>query len=386
MRICPDCGINKNYHILNWVDGLLGSVFSFDISTKMPAWLQHSSDRWIENILIFLGFFKPVSDFKISDIPIRSKFLVEQAQQRGYSVSILKGPFEFTNFFRIRKNGKLISFEGLPVAAFMSSKSIYKIDDKDYVKKMLLRNNMPVLFGKNFSVFSQNGAVTYGEKIGYPLVVKPRHGSFARHITLDIQNKEELKKAIKKAIVYSPSFFVEKYLKNADVIRATVVDFEKIALVKRVNPNVIGDGVSSIEKLVTIKNSDPDRGEPDDETKVVFKIDKNYKTSPDYVPPKNEIVYLFEEPFIRLGADLEDVTVVTHPDNVELFKRVAKLFDTRLVGLDFICMDISRSYKDQDCGILELNSLPCVEIHQEPTTGSPVNVSGWLLDMMEKYY
>ncbi len=386
MRICPDCGINKNYHILNWVDGLLGSVFSFDISTKMPAWLQHSSDRWIENILIFLGFFKPVSDFKISDIPIRSKFLVEQAQQRGYSVSILKGPFEFTNFFRIRKNGKLISFEGLPVAAFMSSKSIYKIDDKDYVKKMLLRNNMPVLFGKNFSVFSQNGAVTYGEKIGYPLVVKPRHGSFARHITLDIQNKEELKKAIKKAIVYSPSFLVEKYLKNADVIRATVVDFEKIALVKRVNPNVIGDGVSSIEKLVTIKNSDPDRGEPDDETKVVFKIDKNYKTSPDYVPPKNEIVYLFEEPFIRLGADLEDVTVVTHPDNVELFKRVAKLFDTRLVGLDFICMDISRSYKDQDCGILELNSLPCVEIHQEPTTGSPVNVSGWLLDMMEKYY
>ena len=97
-------------------------------------------------------------------------------------------------------------------------------------------------------------------------------------------------------------------------------------------------------------------------------------------------VWLADDPFMRSGGDLEDVTDAVHPDNRALAEDVAKLFGMKLVGMDFICQDVARPWKEQACAILELNSLPSIEMHHHPSYGSPRDVAGAIADMAVRYY
>jgi len=48
--------------------------------------------------------------------------------------------------------------------------------------------------------------------------------------------------------------------------------------------------------------------------------------------------------------------------------------------------NISRSYKEQPCAILELNNMPCIELHLFPSSGKPQNVAKAVVDLFFKYY
>jgi cyanophycin synthetase len=104
------------------------------------------------------------------------------------------------------------------------------------------------------------------------------------------------------------------------------------------------------------------------------------------VPEEEEVVYLQADPFLTLGGDLVEVTEATHPENLQLFKDIAKFFDMRLVGIDFIAPDINASFTSQQCAVLELNSVPCIELHHFPSSGRPQNVAGALVDLFSSAY
>jgi len=121
-----------------------------------------------------------------------------------------------------------------------------------------------------------------------------------------------------------------------------------------------------------------------DETSKELLAEKNYNL--ETVPKRGEIVYLQKNPFLKLGGDLAEITDIVHPDNIQLFKDIAKFFDIYLVGMDFLVPNISNSWHNQQCAILELNSLPCIEMHHFPSSGNPQNVANALVNMFFKYY
>ncbi len=97
-----------------------------------------------------------------------------------------------------------------------------------------------------------------------------------------------------------------------------------------------------------------------------------------------EKFYLHHKVILALGADIHDRTDVIHPDNRALFSQVAKLLETPLIGIDFLCEDISRSFTGQNAAILEANSVPFVDMHHVPVTGKARNVAGAVLDYIMK--
>ena len=132
-------------------------------------------------------------------------------------------------------------------------------ENKNHLKK----GSFPIAEGKSFWFWQKGRALKFGsDELGFPLVVKPRGGSVARHVTTNIRSREELREGLDKAIVYSPAFIVERFIENSFVYRATVVDFDFVAVVKQVPANVVGDGTSTIQQLVGKKNGDKKRGEP----------------------------------------------------------------------------------------------------------------------------
>jgi len=390
MKICKDCQKPSIYHIRTWLETL--------VSHLLPTCflIEEYSGALIEKLLLFFHLASFRDDFTDSNIQLRTTCFIAEAKKYGVKFKVLCGPFGHTNHFQMEVGKKVFRFEGLPRAEFLSKARTQIIDDKELVKKHLKKGNFPIAEGKSFWFFQKKKALQWAQvQLGFPLVVKPREGSLSQHVTTNIQNPEKLKHAIDKAIVYSPAFIIEKFIPKTFVYRATVIDFDFVAVVQQIPANVIGDGAHTIQELIERKNKDAKRGQPKQKEFILSKLvvnettkkllkDKGYNFST--VPKKGGMVLLQKDSFLKLGGDLREITSEVHPDNFHLFRQVAKFFETRLVGIDFLAQDISLSWKNQTSAILELNSIPCIEMHHFPSSGKPQNVAKALVKMVLKYY
>ncbi len=221
------------------------------------------------------------------------------------------------------------------------------------------------------------------------MVVKPNAGSLSKHVTCNIQNEVGLREAVRIARIVSREFVVEEFIEG-DVYRITVVNGAVVAACLREAPNVIGDGVSTVQRLIDIKNRDPRRGMIHQKNFTLHLIVVTARTHEllstqgeglESVPLKGKKVYLHDKVVLACGADIHDVTDMLHPDNKALFENAAKLCRASLVGIDFIAKDISKSFCEQKCAIIEANSLPYIDMHHYPVTGKERNVAGEILDL-----
>jgi len=395
-KICPDCGQKSIYHFKNWVEVILDHLISPRLFSFLPRNFKDCLEKLVEKFFIWFRLISVRRDFSQSDIRLRTTVFIDEAKKRGINFQALWGPFGETNRFRLQIKGKSFSFEGLPRAEFLSKRNHSEIiDDKYLVKKYLKKANLPVLSGRAFWWFQKKAALKFAKKLDFPLVVKPRSGSISSHLTTDIRDIESLRIAISKAISYSPTFIIEKFLPGTHSYRATVIDFDNVFCVQQIPANVVGNGTHTIRELIKIKNSDQKRGNPQQKNTTLSKLVINEMTENlletkgynfSTIPTKGEIIYLQKDPFLKLGGDLVEVTSRVHPDNFQLFRNIAKFFDVRLVGIDFLTKDISQSWKTQPSAILELNSLPCIEMHHFPSLGQSQNVAKALVNMVLKYY
>jgi len=393
---CQDCGLHKFHHFQTWSEGLISGFLPWRLMKILPRKSEEIFNILLENFFVFSGLASLKDNFDYSDIQLRSACFIKEAEKQGIRFKALYGPFGYTNYFQAKSKDKIFRFDSLPVADFLNKYGSGFLDDKALAKKHLQKGNFPVAEGKSFWFWQKRKAVDYAvNKLGFPLVVKPRNGSLSRHVTTEIINIDDLKKAINLAINYSPSFIIEKFLAETFVFRATVIDFDFVACVKQIPANVKADGVHSIQELIDIKNKNPQRGEPhqkeftlyriavDETTKNLLK-EKGYNFSS--IPEKGKTIYLQKNPFLKLGGDIIEITNSVHPDNLRLFKEIARFFDTRVVGIDFLVKDISVSWKKQLGAVLELNSAPCIELHHFPSIGKPQNVAAAMVNLFLKVY
>lgn len=382
---CKEC---KKYHFFTWLEEITSHILP---TIKIPSRVENLLNILLEKPLIFFKIATFEKDFTKNNVQLRTICFIKEMEKQGADFFVLKSFFGFTNYFKINWRNKTFRFNGLPIADFKSKNEI--IDDKALTKKYLEKGYFPISKGRSFWFWQKKKAFLFSKELNSPLVVKPRGGSVSYHVTTNIKNNKDLKKAINHAISYSPCFIIEEFISDSFVFRATVIDFNSVFCVQQVPANVIGDGFSTIEKLIEIKNKN--RGSTDQKGIILYKILKdkttekllqekkyNYQT----ILKKDELFYLQKDSFLKLGGDLIEVTPNVHPDNIQLFKDLVRFFDIKVTGIDFIAKDITVSWKKQKCAILELNSLPCIELHHFPSSGKPTNPSKALAKMFFKYY
>ncbi len=390
-NFCQDCGKSDLHHVSTWIDEITTHLLP---PLRLPQKVQDGFDILLEKFFLVtrLAWFR--SDFTEADIQLRSSCFIKEAQKRGASVSVLESAFGLTGNFKMSLNDRVFRFETLPTADFRSKYGTSLVDDKVAAKRHCQKGSFPIADGGSFWFWQKRKALKAAQRIGFPLVVKPRGGSVSRHVTTNIQSEDQLQKAIRFSLLYSPAFIIEKFLANTSVFRATVIDFDFVAVVQQMPANVIGDGVSTVRELIDRKNNDPKRN-VGPHKQLFFKITEDTTTrtllsqkgySNDSAPQAGEIVFLQKDPFLKLGGDLVEVTSEVHPDNRKLFSDVARFFDIRVVGIDFLVKDIRTSWREQPCAILELNSAPCIELHHFPSSGAPTNPGEALASMFFKYY
>jgi len=385
-NFCPACHLPKITHWQNWVDASVTLFFP-----KFLTFLSRRLDRHFASTLpklfiaLRLAHFETLTD-EIKLEP-RTKLFTDVARQNSATVEILKTRFGHTDHFRITLNDQAVYFDTLPIAEFANQRIASDVDDKKICTRILREGNFPVLPSHPFWFWQRKKALRFARKIDFPVVVKPRAGSVARHVTTNIKNEIELELAIDHANEFSPYFLVEKYQADCFVHRATLIDGLFVACAKQLPAHVVGNGQDSIARLIEQKNTDPRR---DDKFYHKLTADESFlrdqALTTASVPANDQTIFLQKDPFMRYGGDIAEVTDEVHPDNVKLFSDIASHFGLKIIGLDFMIKDIARSWREQPCAVLEVNTVPCIEMHHYPIYGTPRDVAGKIFEMFKKYY
>ena len=212
-------------------------------------------------------------------------------------------------------------------------------------------------------------AVHAAGSIGYPVVVKPCHGGKGRGVSVGLTTPEQVRQAFVAASQGNDSVVVESLVAGDDH-RLLVVAGRLVAAARRLPAFVTGDGRATIAELVAQLNRDPRRGPGYSKIMNLVDIDQEMiavlaqqAMTTASVPVVHQRILLRRTANISRGGSAEDVTDIMHADNVRLAEDVARVVGLDVTGIDFLTVDIRRSWREVGGGIIEVNPNPGLRPH-----------------------
>ena len=225
------------------------------------------------------------------------------------------------------------------------------------------------------------------QKLPWPVVVKPNSQEQGLGVVTGIDSIDEFRRAWQQAATMGNSgVLVEQHI-DGDDHRLLVVGGKLQVATRRIPGGVTGNGQASIAELVEGVNSDSRRGSDKRSLLVRLELDTEARSflaqqgfDRDSVPAQGHFVPLRRTANISTGGTAEDVTAKIHPDNRLMAERAAAVIGLDIAGVDFICPDISRSWRECGGAVCEVNAQPGFRPHW---LGDPQrDINGEIIDWM----
>lgn len=211
--------------------------------------------------------------------------------------------------------------------------------------------------------------------INYPLVVKPNTSALGNMVFVKVLNLQELKQSASAILRSFKECLIEEYIDNVSDYRVLVLDLKVIAACRRVIPQVIGNGRSTVSELVA--NYNKDRVKPLAEDAEYLKFLKNQRLTPSHVPDDGKIVVLRGNANVATGGIVEDVTDSVSEHFKKLAVRSVESLGLRFGGVDILTSDIT---KKTNYMVTEINGLPSFDIHLQAQEGKIINPAPLLVE------
>lgn len=318
------------------------------------------------------------------DLELSTQILMKEAIKRGIKVDLID---RSENFISLEKGNHIEYVKQATKTSKDSYITILMMENKVVTKEILNKNNIKVPSG--FEFFSLNEALESVNKfINKSIVVKPKSTNFGIGISIfkDGAGEEDIKEAFKIAFENDTTVLVEEFIEGKEY-RFLVVGDEVPGILHRVPANVIGDGKSTITKLVEEKNKSSLRGKGYKTPLEKINLDNNVKLflkqenkDFEYIPQKDEIVYLRENSNISTGGDSIDYTDLIPKKFKDIAVNSAKAVGANICGVDMMIKD----YKDENSNyaIIELNFNPAIHIHSYPYKGEEREIAKEILELL----
>lgn len=392
---CTDCDAPSSSHYAIWLDALsnyLVPVHRIPLPATLDRWAVYVLNRLLTTLGLVRWVPLPVGA-ALSTLAPRTRLFADAARVRGYDVRILATRSgRLTNHVALRNADGVWQLEGLPIPSCgMRGYAPGSIDDKWRAQQILQRNGVPVPSGRRFWFWQLRAARAYQRTTTTPLVVKPRSGSVARHITLGVTTPDHLTRAFRHARAYDPCVIVQQQY-GGSPHRLTVIGESTVWCTRHTPPVITGTGHDTIDALIRI-HTDAARESSAYQMGTVHEVPRTTTLTEhlaaqgytlDDILPRGITLSLSSDPFLRNGGIVTEVTLDLHPDTALVARTIARAFNTQLIGIDMMLEDVSRSWRTQTCAVLEVNSLPCVELHALPRYGTPQPVGTFLVDLFEQ--
>ncbi|MBW7955994.1 hypothetical protein H3C66_04650 [Patescibacteria group bacterium] len=259
--------------------------------------------------------------------------------------------------------------------------ALYATSNKTIEKNLLTEAGISV--AKGFTINKTDSREYWREvfeAVPKPLVLKPTHGTQGRQVYTSIEKYEDFEKAVEDILPSHPAMaagVVVETMFQGEEYRVLVTREKVIGITNRKPANVVGDGTSTIQQLIDIKNQDPRRKNDPNNYLVTINVDKHvlsYLASQNLtlesVVEEGQQIFLRKNSNISTGGDSIDVTDIAHPSVGELSLRAIQAFPGLLIaGIDFMTTDITQPQTADSYIIVEVNNSPGYSIHDLPYQG-----------------
>ena len=258
--------------------------------------------------------------------------------------------------------------------------------DKELTKNLLAAAGVSVPIGE--VVTTADDAWRAAQKIGGPIVLKPKDGNQGKGVVANIQTEEEVRAGFIVTQAFGRETIVERYLPGADY-RLLVVGNRLSASARREPAQVVGDGTHTVAELVEIENKNPLRGDGHATALTKIRFDDialahlaSSGLTPQHVPKTGERVLLRNNANLSTGGTATDVTDDVHPD-VAASAVAAAAQSVRAAQPALrpqYC--IYKPLEQQGGGIVEVNAAPGLRMHLKPSYGKGRPVGEDIINMM----
>ena len=319
------------------------------------------------------------------DLELSTQILMKESIKRGIKTELID---RSDNFISLTKDNKIEYVKQATKTSKDNYITILAMENKVVTKKILQINDIKVPDGSEFD--NMDDAISEIDNfINKPIVIKPKSTNFGTGISIFPQgsNKEDIKRAFEIAFKYDNTVLVEEFISGKEY-RFLVIGDKVVGILHRVPANVVGNGEKSIRQLVEIKNQSPLRGKGYktplekinlDESAALFL--KHRGLDFDYIPKKDEIVYLRENSNISTGGDSIDYTDDIPQKFKDIAVRASKSIGANICGVDMMIDDYTN--ESSQYAIIELNFNPAIHIHSYPYIGKEREVAKEILEILD---
>lgn len=256
--------------------------------------------------------------------------------------------------------------------------------DKELTKELLREAGIPVPDGE--VVGSEKAALEAARRLGVPVVVKPLNGCQGKGVSLNLRKKGDIRRAFRLARKYADRIIVERYVEGRH-FRVLVVGDRVVAAAERIPAHVVGDGESTIARLIEETNRDPIRGEGHEKPLTRIKVDPivmmvlaRHRMTLESIPEAGQVVFLRDNANLSTGGIAVDATDELHPATAGLCTRATRVVGLDVAGVDIVVRDISDPLSSDDGAVIEINAAPGIRMHHHPTVGRPRDAAGAIVD------
>lgn len=382
---CQYCGDAYVSHELTYMSCFLGMIMDpsmYFVVSRAPKFLKRFVDwllGFIFDCLVFFGLAYLSDDIEKAR-SLRSKVIWQEAKNRGINMKQLVVFGKPTEAYKVVIDGKGLYFNSLPIPPERLDND-KNWDDKYILKKHLEKAGIPIPKYHETSFLSFESPKKIFEKFTKPIIVKPRIGSRGRHTTTNINTLEEFKSAIACAKQVCPTLSIEEHL-HGYICRATCIDGKLIGFYRAEPPSIIGDGVSTIAKLIDEKDKNRrERVSAVDISQELLEYIGRFGFDLNSVPPRGMRVALTHRTGRLFGGATREMHKEVHETFRPILEKAAKETGLAVVGFDCIVPDPEKSAESQRWGIIEANTLPFIDLHYFALEGEPPNVAGAVWDL-----
>lgn len=254
------------------------------------------------------------------------------------------------------------------------------VQDKYLLKKFLQRAGVPTPDGGIAATVEE--AVALFKKLGSPVVVKPRSGHKGQGISVNLKTAEDVSRAFGRAKAIGASVLVEEFIDPSEEYRCLSTQDRCVSVVKRLLPNVTGDGKRTIRELIEKKNEERKqnpalfkRPTPIDEVTSTFLAEMGYDL--DVVLPPERKITVRNVGGLSSGGEPHECF-----EQVDDRVRSTSADAVRAVpGLTWGGVDLITSAKTGDPYIIEINSDADISGAMYPLVGEPKDIAGIMREL-----
>lgn len=244
---------------------------------------------------------------------------------------------------------------------------------KDITHRLLRAHGLPSADTECFykKTFEKRQALKKLSTLTYPIILKDATGSQSIGIFPFIKTPREAFMVLARELPKYRSMVAQTMVFGKEY-RILVLGDKVIGALEMTPPYIIGDGVSTIRKIINKKQNSTVR-----RTKFDKKFEqtlKDQQVTLETVLPEKKIIFIKRSSCLAEGGETRDVTAGVHRDIEKICVAASKAVGKYLVGIDVICKSISEKPTKKSFHILEINGKPDLYIHYDPTHGKTKNV------------